>query len=113
MSKIGGRFCAATGKMTLGGRIEMKSKAGFHGIGGRNYVAHRSVGSMVVGRNTSWKRMSGSAIITVRRSGFCCWRRESAISILITLTPRQCSCRVLDSFRMKKYSYIGTKVSGY
>ena len=48
VSKIGGRFCAATGKMTLGGRIEMKSKAGFHRIGGRNYVAHRSVGSMVV-----------------------------------------------------------------
>ena len=35
-----------------------KSKAGFHGIGGRNDVAHRSVGSMVVGGNTSWERMS-------------------------------------------------------
>ena len=113
MSKIGGRFCAATGKMTLGGRIEMKSKAGFHGIGGRNYVAHRSIGSIVVGGNTSWKRMSGSAIITERRAGFCCWRIESVISVLLTLTPRRYSCRVLDSFRMKKYSYIGTKVSGY
>ena len=43
-------------------------------MGGRNYVSHRSVGLMAVGGNTSWERMSGSAIMAVRRAGFCCWR---------------------------------------
>ena len=49
----------------------MKSDAGFHGIGGIKYVVHRSVGLMVVGLNTSWERMSGSAIMAVSRAGFC------------------------------------------
>ena len=42
VSKMDGRFCAATGKVTLGGRRGTKSKAGFHGMDGRNNVAHRS-----------------------------------------------------------------------
>ena len=62
MSKIGGRFCAVTGGVTLVGRVGTKSKEGFHGMSGYNDVSHRSVRSMVVGGNISWKRMSGSAI---------------------------------------------------
>ena len=50
VSKIDGRFCAATGRVTLGERGGTKSKAEFHGMGGRNDVVHRFVGSMVVGR---------------------------------------------------------------
>ena len=87
--KIGGSFFTATGGVTLGGIGSKKSKAGFHGMGGRNDVAHRSVRSMLVEGNTSWERMSGSAIMAVRRSGLCFWRRESAISILLILTPRR------------------------
>ena len=52
VSKIGGRFCATTEVVTLGGRGWNKSKVGFHGMGGRNDVAHRSIGSMVAGGNT-------------------------------------------------------------
>ena len=89
VSKICGRFCAATGGVTFGGREGKKSEAGFHEMGGRNNVAHRSVGSMLVGGNTSWERMSGSEIMAVRRAGLCCWRRESEISILLILNPRQ------------------------
>ena len=51
VSKIGERFCAATGRVSLRGRGGTKSKSGFHGMGGCNDVAHRSVGSMVVGGN--------------------------------------------------------------
>ena len=58
-SKIGGRVCTATWGVTLGGRGGTKSKEGFHGMNGRNDVAHRSVRLMMVGGNTSWERMSG------------------------------------------------------
>ena len=43
VSKIGGRFFAATRGVALGGRGGTKSKAVFHGMGGPNYVAHRSI----------------------------------------------------------------------
>ena len=79
---------------------------------GANDVAHRSVTSMVVGGNTSWERMSGPAIMAVRRDGFCFRRRESTIRIILILTPIRYSCSVLDSFRLKKDSSIRTKVSG-
>ena len=49
VSKIGGSFCAATGRVTLVGIGWKKSKVGFHGVGGRNDVVHRSLGLMVVG----------------------------------------------------------------
>ena len=88
-SKKGGRFCAATWGETLGGRGRTKSKAGFHGMGGRINVVHRSVRLMVVGGKTYWERMSGSATMVVRRDGFCRWRRESAIRILLILMPRR------------------------
>ena len=52
-SKIGESFCAVTGGVTFVGRGGTKSKSGFHGMGGRNNVEHRSVGLMVVGGNTS------------------------------------------------------------
>ena len=71
-SKRGGRLCAATGGVDLGGRGGMKSKAGFRIMGGINNVTHRSVGLIVVGRNASWERISGSAIMAVRRAGLCC-----------------------------------------
>ena len=87
-SKIGGRFCAANGGVNLGGRGGKKPKAGFHVMGGHNYVAHRSVSSIVVGGNTPWERMSLSSIMSVRRADFCCWRNESEISIILILTPR-------------------------
>ena len=54
MSKIGGRFCATNGGVELGGRVGTNSKAGFHGMGGRKDIIHRSVRLVVVGRNTSW-----------------------------------------------------------
>ena len=53
VSKICGRFCAATGGVNLGGRGGKESKARFHGMGGRNDVSHMSVGLMVIGGNTS------------------------------------------------------------
>ena len=81
-------------------------------MGGRNDVANRSVGWIVVGGYISWEKMSGSEITAVRRTGFCPWRKESAISILLILTPRQYSCSVSDSFRLKKDCSIGTNVSG-
>ena len=81
-------------------------------MGGRNDVVHRSVGLMVVGGNTSWERMYGSEIMTVRRAGFCCWRRESIFSILLILTPRQYSRSILSLFRLEKDSSIGENVSG-
>ena len=112
MNKTGGNFCAATGGVNLGGRGGTKSKSGLHGMGGRNDVVHRSVSYMVGKGNTSWERMSGSVIMAVRRDGLCRCRRESAISILLILTPRKYSCRILDLFRMKKDSSIRTKVSG-
>ena len=71
VSKIGGRFYAATGGVTLGGREGTKSKASFHGMSGRSVVSHRSIRLMAVGGNTSWERMSGSAIMAARRAGFC------------------------------------------
>ena len=95
VSKIGGRFCAATAGVTLVGKVGTKSKAGFHRMGGRNDVAHRSVRLMVVVGNTSWERIYGSEIMAVRRAGFCCCRKESAISILLILTPRRYSFSVL------------------
>ena len=88
VSKIGGRFCAATAGVNLGGRGGTKSKAGFHGTGGRNDVSHRSVVLMVVGGNTSWERMYGSVIMVARRADFYLWRRDSTISIILILTPR-------------------------
>ena len=88
VSEIGGMFCTATAGLTLGGIGGTKSKAGFHGMGERNDVAHRSVGLMVVGGNTSWERMSRLAILAVRRAVFCSWRRESGIIILLVLMPR-------------------------
>ena len=69
----------------------MKSKLGFHVMVGRNNAAHNSIRLMVVGGNTYWERMFVSAIMVVRRDGFCCWRRESAIGILLILMPRQYS----------------------
>ena len=77
VSKIGRRFCTADGRVTLGGIGGTKSKSGFQGMGGRKDVAHRSVGLVVVGLNTSWERMSGSATMALRRAGFCCWRIDS------------------------------------
>ena len=91
VSKICVRFCAAIARVKLGGRGGTESKMGLHGMGGRNDVAHRYVGSMVVGVNTSWVRMSGSEIMAVTRDGLCCWRRDSAIIILLILTPKQYS----------------------
>ena len=87
VSKVGGRVCAAAGVVTLGGRGGMKSRGGFHGSGGLNDVVHRSVGSMVVGVNVYWERMSGSEMTAAIRDVFCCWRREFAIRIIYFLTP--------------------------
>ena len=112
VSKIGGRFCAVTGGVTLGGRGGTKSKVGFHVMGGRNNTVHSFVGLMVLGGNTSWERMSGSEIMAVRRVGFCFWRRESTISSMLILSPRRSSCIFSASFRLKKYSSIGTIFSG-
>ena len=56
--------------------------------------------------------MSGSAIMAVRRAGFCHCRKESVISILQLLTTRQYYCSVSDSFRLKKDSSIGKNVYG-
>ena len=72
VSKIGGRFCATTEVVTLGGRGWNKSKVGFHGMGGHSSVARRSVGLMVVGVNTSLESIFGWAIMAVRRDNFCC-----------------------------------------
>ena len=58
VSKIDGRFCVATGGVTLGGRGGTNSKSGFHGMGGCNNISHRSAELMVVRGNTSWERMS-------------------------------------------------------
>ena len=79
---------------------------------GRNDVAQSSVGLMVVEGNTSWERMFGSAIMAVMSSSFYRWRKESSISILLLLTPRQYCCSVSVSFRLNMDSSIGTKVSG-
>ena len=112
VSKIGGSFFAATEGGTLGGILGTKSKAGFHRMGGRKKFAHSSVRLMVVGGNTPWEKMSGFAIMAVRRNSLCCCSRESVISILLILTPRRYSCSIPDFFRMKKESSIRTKVSG-
>ena len=53
VSKIGGIFCDANGEVTIEGREGKKSKSGFRVICVLNNVAHRSVGSIVVGGNTS------------------------------------------------------------
>ena len=50
MSKIGGWSCDATEELTIGGRGGTNSKLGFHGMGGRSNVSHRSVGSIPHGR---------------------------------------------------------------
>ena len=81
-------------------------------MGGRNDIEHRSIGLVVVGVNTSWERMSISAIMAVSRAGLCSWRREYAISILLILISRRYSCIVSSLFRLKKYSSIGKKVTG-
>ena len=81
-------------------------------MGGRNDIEHRSIGLVVVGGNTSWERMSISAIMAVSRAGLCSWRREYAISILLILISRRYSCIVSSLFRLKKYSSIGKKVTG-
>ena len=47
------------------------SKVGFHGMGGRNDVSHRSVGLMVFEVNISLERMYRSVIMAARRAGFC------------------------------------------
>ena len=88
----------------------MKSKLGFHGMSGRKDVAHRSVGLVVIGGNTSWERVSVSEIMAVGGAGFYHCRREFAVSILLILTP-QYSCSFLASFRLRKDSSIRTKVS--
>ena len=62
--------------------------------------------------NNSWERVSVSAMMAVMRAGFCCWRRDSAIIILWILTSIQYYCSVLNSFRPKKDSSIGTKAYG-
>ena len=81
-SAIGGRFCVATGRVTLGGRQGNNSEGGVHGMGRRNDVVHRPIGLMVAGGNTSWERMSRSEMTVVTRAGFYCWRRESAIRVM-------------------------------
>ena len=78
VSKIGEIFCAATGGVTSGGRGGTKSKMGLHGVSGSKKVSHRFVRLMMDGGNTSCEMMSVSAIMVVRRDGFCCCRRESA-----------------------------------
>ena len=45
---------------------------------GCNDIAHKSVGLMVFGVNNSWEIMTRSAIMAVRRAGFCLYRSESA-----------------------------------
>ena len=112
VSKVGGRLCVTTGGATLGGIVGMKSTGVFHGRGGINDVAQHSVRFMVEGVNISWERIYGSAITAATRDGFCCWRRESIISILQILTPRRYSCSVSALLRMKKDSITRTKVSG-
>ena len=60
VSKVDGRFCVATGGVTLGGRGGTKSKGGFDRRSGLNYVVQRSIKLMAAGVNNSWERMSGS-----------------------------------------------------
>ena len=50
--------------------------------------------------------------MAVGRAGFCFWRREYAISMILILTPRKYSCIILASFRLKEDSYISTHVYG-
>ena len=57
-------------------------------MGERNDVANRYVGLMMVVENTSWEKMSGSAIMAVSRGGCYCWRRESATSIQMIMTTK-------------------------
>ena len=52
-------------------------------------MVQRSFGSMLVGGNNSWERMSEWAMEVEIRAGFCNWRRESVISILQILTPNK------------------------
>ena len=71
-SKIGGGFCVAVGGVTFGGRVGTNSKGGVHRMGRRNNVEHRPVRLIVAGVNTSWGRITGSAMMAVMRAGFCC-----------------------------------------
>ena len=89
-----------------------KSKGGVHRGGGINDVVERFVGLMVAGGNTSWERMSGSAMRPEIRAGFCHWRRDSVISILQILTPNTILLIVLASMRLDEYSSTGKRVSG-
>ena len=95
VSKVGGGFAPLLGGVNLGGRGGTKSKTRFQIMGGRNDVSHRSVGLMVVGGNSSGKRMSVSEIMARRRAGLCLCMRESTINILLILTPRQYYCSIL------------------
>ena len=112
VSKIGGQCCVAIGGLNFGGRGGTKSKVGFQGMGGRNDLVHRSIISMVTLGNTSWEGMNRSVIVEVTRAGFCRLRRESTITILQILTPRQYSCSVSDLLIMNKDSSIKTNMSG-
>ena len=116
VSKVGGRFCVATGGETLGGRGVTKSKEGFHRSGGINDMVQRSVLLMAAGGNNSWGRMSGLVMKAMKaemRIGFYHWRREYLIRILHILTSKQYSCRILASLRTNKYSSTRTNVYGY
>ena len=53
VSKLFGRFCVASGGVTLGGRVGTKSKGGGHRRCLINNVVQRSVGLMVAVENTS------------------------------------------------------------
>ena len=75
VGKSGGRFCVATGGVTLGRRGGKKSKGGFHRRIGINNVLQRSAGLMVAGGNASWERMSGSEMKEEIRADFYHWRR--------------------------------------
>ena len=112
VSKLGGRFYVATGRVTLGGRGGTKSKGGLHRRGGIKNVVQSSIGSMVVGGNTSWERMSGSVMKAAMRAGFYIWRRESVIRILNILTPRRYYYSILASLILRKDSFTGIKAPG-
>ena len=43
VSKVGGRFCDANGRVALGGIVRKKSKGGVHRRVGINNVVHRYV----------------------------------------------------------------------
>ena len=60
VSKVGGRFCVATGRVTLGGRGRKKSKGEVHIRVVLKNVVQRSFGLIVAGGSTSWEVISWS-----------------------------------------------------